>query len=53
MTENKTDENMETPTKRRFVTLDNEDLDSLLDSAQAQSTKYNTTYAISVYKGMY
>ena len=38
--------------RQRFAILESKDLDNLLDTAQAQSTKYNTAYAVSVYKGM-
>lgn len=41
----------EPPNKKRFLSLNNGELDSLLDSAQSQSTKYNTAYAVSVFKG--
>ena len=37
--------------RQRFANLESEDLNSLLDTAQAQSTKYNTAYVVSVYKG--
>ena len=37
------------PNKKRFLSLNNGELDFLLDSAQSQSTKYNTAYA--VFKG--
>ena len=48
-----TSENVEEPPEKRqrFAQLGNVDLDSLLDAAQAQSTKYNTAYSISVYEG--
>ena len=39
------------PKRQRFANLESEDLNSLLDTAQAQSTKYNTAYVVSVYKG--
>ncbi len=46
-------ENAEEPSQKRqrFANLESEDLNSLLDTAQAQSTKYNTAYAVSVYEG--
>ena len=37
--------------KQRFASLKQDDLDSLVDGAQARSTKYATKYAISVFKG--
>ena len=45
-------ENVEEPPKKRqrFAQLENEDLDSLLDAVQAQSTKYNTAYSVFVYE---
>ena len=46
MTENEPSEK-----RQRFAKLQSEELDSLLDKAQAQRTKYNTTYAVSVYQG--
>ena len=41
----------ELPKKRqRFVQLENEDLDSLLDAVRAQRTKYNSAYSVIVYE---
>ena len=37
--------------KQRFACLEASELDVLLDSAQSQSTKYNTSFAVSVYIG--
>ncbi len=41
-------ENAEEPSRKRqrFTNLESEDLNSLLDTAQAQSTKYNTAYVV-------
>ena len=44
-------ENEPSEKRQRFVKLQSEELDSLLDTAQAQTTKYNTAYAVSVYQG--
>ena len=46
-------ENAEEPSQKRqrFANMESEDLNSLLDMAQAQSTTYNTAYVLSVYKG--
>ena len=46
-------ENGEEPSQKRqrFANLESEELNSLLDTAQAQSTKYNTAYVVSVYEG--
>lgn len=42
----------EPPNKKRYrLSLNNGELDSLLDSAQSQSAKYNTAYTVSVFKG--
>ena len=41
------------PKKQRFVSLQENELDSLVDGAQAKSTKYATKYAVSVFKGEY
>ncbi len=43
--------NAEEPSQKRqrFANMESEDLNSLLDTAQAQSTKYNTAYVVSVY----
>ena len=48
-----TSENVEEPPEKRqrFAELGNADLNSLLDAAQAQSTKYNTVYSVSIYEG--
>ena len=35
----------------RFAQLNNDDLDDLVEGAQAKSTKYATNYAVSVFKG--
>ena len=35
----------------RFAQLNNDDLDDLVEGAQAKSTKYATNYAVSVYRG--
>jgi len=35
----------------RFASLDEGDLDELVDGAVAKSTKYATKYAVSVFKG--
>ncbi len=37
-------ENAEEPSQKRQSNLECEDLNSLLDTAQAQSTKYNTAF---------
>ena len=37
--------------KQRFQTLKDAELDQLLDGATAKSTKYATTYAVTVFKG--
>ncbi len=34
------------PKRQRFANLESEDLNSVLDTAQAQSTKYNTAYVV-------
>jgi len=39
------------PKKQRFATLHDEQLDEIVESASAKSTKYATTYAVSVFKG--
>lgn len=41
----------EPPNKKRFLSLNNGEIDSVLDSAQSTSSKYNTAYAVSVFKG--
>ena len=35
----------------RFAQLNDDDLDDLVEGAQAKSTKYATNYAVSVFKG--
>ena len=35
----------------RFAQLNDDDLDDLVEGAQANSTKYATNYAVSVFKG--
>ena len=40
-------------TKSRFASLNEKELDELLDGAQSKSTKYSTKHAISVYKGKF
>ena len=35
----------------RFANLNSDDLDDLVEGAQAKSTKYATNYAVSVFKG--
>ena len=35
----------------RFANLNNDDLDDLVEGAQAKSTKYAANYAVSVFKG--
>ena len=44
----KMSENAEEPSQKRqrFADMESEDLNSLLDTAQAQSTKYNTAYTL-------
>lgn len=37
--------------RERFASLETNELDNLLEAAQSKRTKYNTVYAISVYKG--
>ena len=34
------------PKRQRFANLESEDLNSLLDTAQAQSIEYNTAYVV-------
>ena len=48
---NLTVENEPVKKKQRVANLETSELDVLLDSAQSQSTKYNTSCAVSVYKG--
>ena len=48
---NLTAENEPVTKKQRFARLETSELDVLLDSAQSQSTKYNTSFAVSVYRG--
>ena len=48
---NLTVENEPAKKKQRFASLDTSELDILLDSAKSQNTKYNTSFAVSVYKG--
>ena len=48
---NLTVENEPVKKKQRFASLETDELEVLLDSAQSQSTKYNTSFAVSVYKG--
>ena len=48
---NLTVENEPVKKKQRFANLETSELDVLLDSAQSQSTKYNTSFAVSVYIG--
>ena len=48
---NLTVENEPVKKKQRFANLETSELDVLLDSAQSQSTKYNTSFAASVYIG--
>ena len=48
---NLTVENEPVKKKQRFANLETSELDVLLDSAQSQSTKYNISFAVSVYKG--
>lgn len=36
---------------KRFASLNEKQLDELLDGAHSKSTKYSTNHAISVYKG--
>jgi len=43
----------EPPRKKRFADLDANQLDKLLDGAQATSTKYKTNHCVSVYKGKF
>jgi hypothetical protein len=42
----KISENEPSQKRQRFSKLQSEELDSLLDAAQAQRTKYNTAYAV-------
>ena len=44
-------ENEPSEKRQRFAKLQSEELDSLLDTAQAQTTKHNSAYAVSVYQG--
>ena len=48
---NLTVENEPVKKKQLFADLETSELDVLLDSAQSQNTKYNTSFAVSVYKG--
>ena len=48
---NLTVENEPVKKKQLFADLETSELDVLLDSAQSQHTKYNTAFAVSVYKG--
>ena len=36
---------------QRFASVTEEDLNALLENAQAQNTKYKTTYAVNIFKG--
>ena len=44
-------ENEPVKKKQGFANLETSELDVLLESAQSQNTKYNTSFAVSVYKG--
>ena len=44
-------ENEPVKKKQQLENLETSELDVLLDSAQSQSTKYNNSFAVSVYKG--
>ena len=46
-------ENEPVKKKQRFANLETRELDVLLESAQSQNTKYNTSFAVSVYKGKF
>ena len=46
-------ENEPVKKKQRFANLEISELDVLLESAQSQNTKYNTSFAVSVYKGKF
>lgn len=48
---NVTGENKPVKKKQWFANLEVSELDVLLDSAQSQNTKYNSSFAVSVYKG--
>ena len=48
---NLTVENEPVKKKQLFADLETSELDVLLDSAQSQNTKYNTSFAVSFYKG--
>ena len=43
----------EPPRKKRFAVFDENQLDDLLDGAQAASTKYKTNHSVGVYKGKF
>ena len=46
-------ENEPVKKKQGFANLETSKLDVLLESAQSQNTKYNTSFAVSVYKGKF